>query len=106
MSPRRLLVVLLCVCWSAAARAGETKPLEFQVAFDRAVSDKPFTGRVFVLLSKNPVTDLIAGPSWFAPQPMFAVDVKGWQPGEPLTVTDKALAYPLKLSELPAREYS
>jgi S-formylglutathione hydrolase FrmB len=107
MSPRRLFVTLICVCWSAAgARAGEAKPLEFQVTFDRAVSDKPFTGRVFVLLSKNTVTDLIAGVSWFAPEPMFAVDVKDWKPGEPLAVTDKALAYPLKLSELPAREYS
>src|SRR6516164_6873478 len=107
MSPRRILVALLCVCWSvAAARAGEAKPLEFQVTFDRTVSDRPFTGRVFVLLSKNTVSDLIAGPNWFAPEPMFALDVKDWKPGEPLAVNGKALTHPVKLSELPAREYS
>jgi hypothetical protein len=99
------MAVLLIVCWSSAARAGEAKPLEFQVTFDRAVSDKPFTGRVFAVLSKNPITDLIRGPNWFAPEPLFAVDVKNWQPGEPLTLTDKALAHPVKLVELPAREY-
>lgn len=106
MSPRRLLAVLLVVCCSATAvRAGEAKPLEFQVTFDRTVSDKPFTGRVFVVLSKNLITDVIRGPNWFAPEPLFAADVKNWQPGEPLTLTDKALAYPVKLGELPAREY-
>ena len=104
MFPRRILVALFCVCWGvAAARAGEAKPLEFQVTFDRTVSDRPFTGRVFVLLSKNTVSDLIAGPNWFAPEPMFAVDVKDWKPGEPLAVTDKALAHPIKLGELPAQ---
>src|SRR5262249_43970836 len=68
-------------------------------------SNKPFTGRVFVVLSKGPVADLIRGPNWFAPEPLFATDVKNWQPGEPLTLTDKALAHPVKLGELPAREY-
>jgi hypothetical protein len=99
-------VVLLCLLLSVASiRAGEAKPLEFHVTFDRSVSDQPFTGRVFVLLSKNRIADLAAGPNWFAPEPMFAVDVKGWKPGEPLAVTDKALGHPMKLSALPAAEY-
>ncbi len=105
MPLRRMSAALLALCLAVTARAGEAKPLEFQVTFDRTVSDQPFTGRVFVLLSKNRISDLVSGPNWFAPEPMFAVDVKGWKPGEPLTVNGNALGYPYKLADLPAREY-
>ncbi len=99
-------VVLLAV--SSAVRpvqAAEPRPLEFQIVFDRAVSAEPFTGRVYVLLSKSEFKNPPSGPSWFHPEPFFAVDVKGWKPGEALVVGAKALGYPFPLPQLAPGPY-
>jgi hypothetical protein len=101
---RRWAGVLLV---TALASAGaEPKPLEFRLTFDPAVSRQPFTGRVYVMLFKNdPGQNLRSSPSWFNPEPMFAVDVKGWEAGKPLTVGAGALAYPTPLSKLAKGTY-
>ena len=75
-SSRLPLLVLLA--------AAEPRPLEFRVTFDKSVTDKPFTGRVYVMLSKTELKALPSGPNWFAPEPFFAWDVKDWKPGETL----------------------
>ena len=86
------IVLLLAIVRSAAA--ADPRPLEFHVVFDRAVSAAPFTGRVYVLLSKTEFSRPPSGPDWFHPEPFFAVDVKGWEPGEVLVVGAAALAVP------------
>jgi S-formylglutathione hydrolase FrmB len=97
-----LLVGLL----AAAAPARAAGPLEFRVTFDPAVSREPFTGRVFVLLSRrNPGQEPPRGVNWFNPDPMFARDVKGWKPGEPLAFGADALAYPAPPAKTPAGTY-
>ena len=44
-----------------SARAADPK-LEFQITFDSKVSAVPFTGRVYVMLFKNKMTDPPGGP--------------------------------------------
>jgi S-formylglutathione hydrolase FrmB len=89
-----------------AAAGAEPKPLQFRLTFDPAVSTKPFTGRVFVLLLKeDPGANLRSEPNWFKPEPMFAVDVKGWEPGKPLIIGAEAIGYPNNLRNLPKGTY-
>ena len=66
------------------ADAPKPGPLKFQLQFTQKVSDAPFTGRVFVVASKQPIKDSPFRQNWFKPEPFFAQDVKKWRPGEPL----------------------
>src|SRR5262245_4048938 len=90
---------------ASAAIAADTKPLQFQVTFTKDVSDKPFAGRVYVVLCRNDRATPPGSLNWFNPEPLFARDVKGWKPGEPLTITDD-LAHPYKFDKLPAGKYT
>jgi hypothetical protein len=110
MPPRRRVwagaaVLLLAATACRPAAAADPKPLEFHVVFDRAVSAEPFTGRVYVLLSKKEFEQPPVGPNWFHPEPFFAADVKGWKPGEVLTVGADALGYPGPLTGLEPGTY-
>jgi hypothetical protein len=92
---------------AAPAPAAEDKPLEFHLTFSKDVHAKPFTGRVYVLLTKRAnVSGLLSGPNWFGPEPFFAVDVKDWKPGTPLIVGAKALACPTPLPKIAKAAYS
>jgi hypothetical protein len=101
----RFLSLLAACLLPVAARAAD-RPLEFHVTFDKAVSDKPFTGRVYVLLSKSDGREPRYGPSWFKPEPIFARDVKGWKPGEGLVIDGTAFAFPDPLAKLPRAAWS
>jgi hypothetical protein len=105
MSPRSacLASVLLLASLPSAAPAA---PLEFHLTFPPAVSARPFTGRVYVLLFKAPARQLRRGLNWFNPEPVFARDVKGWKPGETLVLGPDVLAYPTPLARLPRAAYS
>jgi S-formylglutathione hydrolase FrmB len=99
---RRLLPLLLIVLLPAAlTRAGEPKPLEFHLTYDPAICPEPFTGRVFVFLSRRPMNQPKPGPEWFNTEPFFAVDVKDWKPGQIVVVGADALGFPHKLPDLP-----
>jgi S-formylglutathione hydrolase FrmB len=88
------------------APGAQPRPLEFHLSFDKAVSPSPFTGRVYVLLSKGGLGQLPSGPNWFRPEPFFARDVKGWKPGETLAFGPEALGHPVTLPELPKGTWS
>jgi len=75
------------------------------VTFDQKVTQVPFSGRVYVLLSKQPLKNLPRGPSWFKPEPLFARDVKDWKPGQPCVLGAEALGFPMALRELPKGSY-
>ncbi len=101
----RLTSAVGLVLLAGPARADDPKPLEFRLTFEKAALDQPFTGRVFVLLTKSEPKTLPRGLNWFNPEPAFAKDVKGWKPGEPLTVGADALAFPTPLAELKPGKY-
>jgi hypothetical protein len=97
-----LVSVFLVVAANGSSRAADKAPLAFQVSFAPVVSDKPFTGRVYVMLSKKPIKAVPNGPNWFSPEPFFARDVKNWKPDEPLTIGADCLAHPDPLPRLAA----
>jgi hypothetical protein len=109
MSPRRrgwVGVALLLTAWTGVpGPAAEPKALEFRIVFDKTVSDAPFTGRAYVLLSKNELAEPPSGPNWFHPEPFFAVDVKAWKPGDVLVVGADALACPTPMERLTPGKY-
>lgn len=101
-----LLVVAVTGCISLPVlRAAEPAPLRFQLTFDRSALAEPFSGRVFVMLSKANPGKLPRSISWSRPEPVFARDVKDWKPGEMLVIDDSAIAYPTPLKDIPAGEY-
>jgi hypothetical protein len=102
---RTLLGLSLLTLLAPGLRAAEPRPTEFRLTIDRAVSDAPFTGRVFVWLSKRQPTGPRVEPSWFNPEPLLAWDVKGWRPGEARTFGDTPLAIPTPLAKVPAGTY-
>jgi S-formylglutathione hydrolase FrmB len=102
----RLLLSAATIVLAINPAAAQTQPLEFHLTFDRAVSVGPFSGRVYVLLTKSQVQQLHAGFDWFRPEPVFARDVKNWQPGQSLIVGSDALGYPHDLAKLAKGEWS
>jgi enterochelin esterase-like enzyme len=100
------LAACLLLIAAPAARAADTRPLEFRVTFGKAVSEKPFTGRIFVMLSKAERGEPRFGPSWSRPEPIFARDVKDWKPGEELVIDATARAFPEPMAKLPKGTYS
>jgi S-formylglutathione hydrolase FrmB len=97
--------IVLLLCHTDRAAAEDLGPLEFHLSFDKSVSDKPFSGRVYVMLTKNNRASLISGVNWFNPEPIFARDVKDWKPGEKLVLNADALGHPNRLDKLPKGNY-
>jgi hypothetical protein len=100
---RRALPLLF---WVATVPALAAEPLEFRLTYDAKAYPGPFTGRVFVLLTKRDTAQLPAGVNWFRPEPIFARDVRGWKAGEPLVIGKDAMAIPIALDKLPKETYS
>ena len=101
-----LAVLTLGLLAGQASGAADAKPLEFHVTFDKAVSAAPFTGRVYVLLSRRGGGRSLISPDWFHAEPMFARDVKDWKPGETVVVGADALGHPGPLAKLAAGTYT
>src|SRR5436853_310483 len=103
-SYRLFSLLALFLVLVSSAPAADPK-LEFQIIFDSKVSVAPFTGRVYVMLSKNKMNEPPGGPNWFRPEPFFARDVKDWRPGEPIVLGDEAISFPAALSKTKAGAY-
>jgi len=104
MSAWRWTVFLLALL-PAPLIAAEPSPLEFHLTYDRKVGIPSFTGRVFIILDAPEVEKLPEEIDWFKPQPLFAVDVKDWKPGDKLVINRNALAYP-PFEKIPVKTYS
>jgi hypothetical protein len=90
----------------AAARADDPKPLEFRVRFDPKVTAAPFTGRVYVMLSRRAFGEPRFGPDWFQPEPFFARDVQDLKPLDTIAIDGRALGFPSSLTQLPPATYA
>ncbi len=95
----------LAMLFVLAQVAAADQPLEFHLRFDPAVSKEPFTGRVYVVLSKFQPSQLPSAPDWFHPQPFFAADVKDWKPGDLQKITAQSQGFPCSLDQLPKGKY-
>src|SRR5438105_8190584 len=97
---RQFLAISIVSVSVFAVNATEPAPLEFRLSFDSAALNEPFTGRVFVLLTKSSPGELPSSISWSRPEPVFAKDVNNWKPGEPLVIDGTALFFPTPLNEI------
>ncbi len=97
----RPFLALLALIWFAAA----SPALEFRLRFDEKVSAKPFTGRVYVMLSQGKSERLPVGPKWIGTEPFFAKDVKNWKAETAVSITNDDLSYPTKLDKLPKKTF-
>src|SRR5688572_16017189 len=80
-----------------------TTALEVELTFSKAVLNEPFTGRVFVMATKQAnEKSPPPGLAWFNPQPCFAQEVEKWQPDSPLKFEPR-YSHPKKWEEI-ARE--
>ncbi len=79
--------------------------LRFVVTYDAAI-DPSFTGRVYVMLSTSETREPRTGPSWFRPEPFFALDVADWRPDTPLVFDDDALGFPAPPGRIDENTYA
>ena len=93
------LVGLLPACSAAQSS-------RFVVTYTPQVSAKPFTGRVYVMLSARSPLESRLHDDWLEQQPLFAIDVRAWKPGEHVVLDDSCLGYPAKPSRLEPGEYA
>jgi hypothetical protein len=104
--PPSIRLACLLLLLSPTSASAQSRPLEFRLTFDKSVSARPFSGRVYVMLFKKDVKELRSGPDWFAPDPFFAKDVKDWQPGQTLVLDGEALGFPMAMAKVPKASYS
>jgi hypothetical protein len=99
---------MACCLISAAATLATAGEMKFEIRRAAGVHPEPFTGRVYVMLGPTGSRAPKNGPNWFAPQPMFAVDVKDWAAGDAVTLTDgpDTVSFPAPLGKLPAGKYA
>jgi S-formylglutathione hydrolase FrmB len=79
-------------------------PQQFRVVYSSSVFSEPFTGNVFLFLSKynkNP-KDGEAGLEIF---PCYSALVKNIKSGDTVFIDDKAISFPVKLSDLERGQY-
>ncbi len=100
------LCAALLVCSAPVSPVEQARPLEFRLSFTETVSRQPFTGRVFVMLTRNERPTPPEMPNWLRPEPLFARDVKDWKPGETLVIDRACLAHPTPLDKLQPGTYS
>src|SRR5687768_1194283 len=98
---RLALVALLG--WSLAP-ASASAQARVELTFTKNVTAEPFTGRVFVVATRQPIKDGAFRQPWFTPSPFFAQDVKGWRPGTPL-VFEPQHHSPQHWAKLPPGKY-
>lgn len=98
-----LSAAIVCCVWSAAADAAA--PV-FRIALDPAVRSESFSGRVYVLLSRE--GDPRFGPRWFGTEPFLSLDVADWSPGTTRDLQPGApgvLTYPRYWDDVDLRGY-
>lgn len=92
-------------CLSLASCFTNSFAQQFKVSYSASASDKPFTGKVYLYLSKNNLSPK-DGSIGLEPLHVFAVAVKDIKPGEEVTIGDMAVSYPVIASEMERGEYN
>lgn len=79
-----LTPLLVSVCLAPTPQ--QSLALQVELSFSKSVTGAAFTGRVFVIASKNPINEKAnpPAPGWFNPYPFFAQEVTKWSPDTPL----------------------
>lgn len=96
-----LALVLAVLCLTPLSAAERI----FEVTLPADAKPTAASGRLLVFLSQRPRGDVPLSPSWFSPEPFYGLDVAQWTPGTSQQVSDNAIGFPGKLSELPPGDY-
>jgi hypothetical protein len=104
-SPRRLAALALLGAIAAATGTAAAQAPRFEVEFAPTLQHEPVTGRLVLIVAKESRTEPRYAVSPSGPA-LFGIDVEEFGPGEVAVVDDGALGYPMRLSELPAGDYS
>ena len=99
----RLNLLVLLALLVTTSQAEDT--LRFQVTLSKSAANRPITGRVFVFLADKNSNRPMQSLDWFAPMPFFATEVTGLEPGQSVTLDDRADSFPVPLSQLPPGKY-
>lgn len=94
---KSITLLLLLVCTFSFAQ-------QFKVSYTASDYKGPFTGKVFLYLSKENKSpkDGFVGITSF---PVYSIDVQNVKSGETVVFDDKAKSYPVKLSDIERCEY-
>lgn len=106
LNPHPFFLILAAILPADAAQEAKQAPApaSFEITFTKSVTETPFTGRVFLVVSKREIKGGPQGPNWFKPEPFFAQDVKNWNPGDKL-VFQPVASFPHSLDQLSAGKY-
>jgi len=99
------LVLVSAAASSSVAEDAAVVATAIEVELAESAAAAPVSGRLFVLTSSSDRQEPRFGPSWFSPEPFFAIDLKDWAAGSLQRLDDKADGFPDKLSRLPSGEY-
>jgi len=104
MRTRWLALAAVLPALGASAPRSNRAGTQFVVAFPAAAHAGPITGRLIVVVSKNPTPEprMLVSPAGPA---VFAIDLDQLRPGQRATVGAAAASYPIELSELPTGDY-
>ncbi len=90
-------------CLSLASNSIAAADWKVSIRIDPAMQKEPFSGRVYLFFGSGKQAEPRHGPDWFHPEPCVALDVKNWNPAEPLSITpgtSKLLSFPEPPGEL------
>ena len=114
---RRVLLLLLLLVAAAAPLAclpADDAPssARFVVTYPEGLTDGPLDGRLYLMLSARDYDGTEATEprflvaNWRGGEPLFAIDVDGWMPGEEAVFDAGALGFPVdSLADMPAGDY-
>ena len=101
--PAGLGCLLLAATALAAGPATRPAPPQFSIHLDPKVTREPYTGRVYLVLTREAQGEPVRRFHMFAQMPLFAADVRGWRPGTTITLpTQRMLGVPYAPKDLPA----
>ncbi len=103
----RLATCAFAAMLAASACSEPVDRVTVEVAFPDSAGAQPLDGRLILVLSANPDgeprTQVTYGPG---AQPIFGLEVEGWEPGATATFTDTVFGFPVdRLGDLPAGTY-
>lgn len=108
------LIALVLALQVALAAPGSATPesMTIEVTYPESLHEGPLDGRLYLMFSSDEYDGSEDGEprfkvaNWRGGQPMFAIDVEDWRPGEPAVFDAEALGFPIdSLAEMPTGDY-
>ena len=102
LSFRALMLAGLMV--AACSQVGHAAP-RFEISYPAAARSAPVTGRLILLLTKEPEPEPRMSMGSPMGPAMFGIDVDQLRPGQPASIDTSAIGYPAGLKDLPPGQY-